>query len=146
MGLISISIGITIFGIIILAIGNIAWHKKWFFWLCNDTEPEWAVRIFTWIAGIVAVCCIIIALCVPISTEKQLASYEAMKITIEDARKQNGLNAIERAEIIITIATDFNYEIMKHRRLIDNEWVGMFYRKEIVDLPLILWNNTEVKP
>jgi len=145
MGLILLFIGITIFGIIILIIGKIAWYENWFHWL-YDTAPQWAVIIFTWIAGIVAVICIIIALCVPISTEKQLASYEAMKITIDDARKQDGLNAIERAEIINTIATNFNYEIMKHRRLIGNEWVGIFYRKEIADLPLILWNNTEVKP
>jgi len=93
------------------------------------------------IAGFTAAIMLIIWAFLPIVVDNILADYEAMKITLSDARLHHEISALERVAIIESVIKN-NQIIQRHRNLHSNFWIGVFYSKRIAGLDYILLSPT----
>ena len=97
--IILLMLGVCAVGIIIHAIEKNVLSE----WCAPLRYIGWFLSI---IGGIVSLIMIIIWLCMPLTIEKRLAEYEAMKITLEDAREHDQTFSFERAKIISSVITN----------------------------------------
>lgn len=83
---------------------------------------------------------LVTAALVPVQVQGFKSNYQAVSITIDQARANEDVSKYERVAMIENIIA-INKTIEKHRTFHDSIWMGVWYRKEIADLDYILFTR-----
>jgi len=124
MGVLLIVIGIAVVGIVLSFLLDDVWQL-----VCG---------IIGWLFAVVMIIMTIIALTLPLRVPAQLGRYEALKLTVQNARGQSDISQFERLQLLSPVI-DTNKIIMVHRALHNSSWVGIFYHEELGKVDLILF-------
>lgn len=108
------------------------------FYLCDGLE--FTLGLLS-IASIVTFSLLLVtAALVPIQVQGFKSYYQAVSVTIDQARANEDVSKYERVAMIEKIIA-INKTIEAHKTFHDSIWVGVWYRKEIADLDYILFTR-----